>query len=65
MSTDKPLAGIKRRYRKAEGIKRLKRGEDIPIALLVSKVTLRKRLDIEGLVKNRIPALLATIQNAL
>ena len=62
---DKPLAGIKRRYRKAEGIKRLKRGEDIPIALLVSKVTLRKRLDIEGLVKNRIPALLATIQNAL
>ena len=62
---DKPLAGIKRRYRKAEGIKRLKRGADIPIAVLVSKVTLRKRLDVEGVVRNRIPALLATIQNSL
>ena len=32
---DRPLAGFKRRYRKAEGIKRLKRGADIPIAVLV------------------------------
>jgi hypothetical protein len=27
---DRPLSGFKRRYRKAEGIKRLKRGADIP-----------------------------------
>ena len=59
---DKPLAGIKRRYRKAEGIKRLKRGADIPIAVLVSKVTLRKRLDIEGLVRGRMPKVLDGIQ---
>jgi hypothetical protein len=62
---DRPLAGFKRRYRKAEGIKRLKRGADIPIAVLVSKVTLRKRLDVEGLVRRRIPALLETIQHSL
>ena len=30
---DRPLAGFKRRHRKAEGIKRLKRGADIPIAI--------------------------------
>ncbi len=62
---DRPLAGFKRRYRKAEGIKRLKRGADIPIAVLVSKVTLRKQLDVEGLVRRRIPALLETIQRSL
>jgi hypothetical protein len=54
---DRPLAGFKRRYRKAEGIKRLKRGADIPIAVLVSRVTLRKRLDVEGVVRARVPAL--------
>jgi hypothetical protein len=31
---DRPLSGFKRRYRKAEGIKRLKRGADVPIAVL-------------------------------
>ena len=58
---DKPLAGFKRRYRKAEGISRLKRGADIPIAVLVSKVTLRKRLEVEGLVVRRLPALCEAI----
>ena len=61
---DKPMAGMKRRYRKAEGIKRLKRGADIPIAVLVSKVTLRKRLDIEGLVRDRIPLIVEAIQKS-
>jgi hypothetical protein len=54
---DKPLAGFKRRYRKAEGISRLRRGADIPIAVLVSRVTLRKRLDVEGLVTSRLTRL--------
>lgn len=54
---DKPLAGFKRRHRKAEGIKRLKRGADIPIAILVSRVTLPKRLDVEGVVRGRLPNL--------
>ena len=61
---DKPMAGMKRRYRKAEGIKRLKRGADIPIAVLVSKVTLRKRLDIKGLVRDRIPLIVEAIQKS-
>jgi hypothetical protein len=62
---DRPLAGFKRRYRKAEGIKRLKRGADIPIAVLVSKVTLRKRLDVEGVVRQRIPALRTAIEKEI
>jgi hypothetical protein len=62
---DRPLAGFKRRYRKAEGIKRLKRGADIPIAVLVSKVVLRKRLDVEGVVRRRIPMLSAAIEKEI
>jgi hypothetical protein len=58
---DKPLAGFKRRYRKAEGISRLKRGADIPIAVLVSKVTLRKRLEVEGVVRSRLPRICEAI----
>ena len=37
--------GFKRRYRKAEGIKRLARGADVPIAVLVPRVQLKKRLE--------------------
>jgi hypothetical protein len=62
---DRPLAGFKRRYRKAEGIKRLKRGADIPIAILVRQVTLRKRLNVKGVVRQRIPALERAIQRFL
>ena len=59
---DRPLAGFKRRHRKAEGIKRLRRGADIPIAVLVPRVMLKKRLDIERLVVRRIPRLAAEIE---
>lgn len=59
---DRPLAGFKRRYRKAEGIKRLKRGADIPIAVLVNKVVLKKRLNIEYLVAQHIPQLSVAIE---
>ncbi len=62
---DRPLSGFKRRYRKADGIKRLKRGADIPIAVLVSKVTLRKRLNIIKLVQERIPRLAQGIEKQL
>ena len=62
---DRPLAGFKRRYRKAEGIKRLKRGADIPIAVLVPKVALKKRLDVERLVAGRIPRLSAAIEKQI
>ena len=62
---DRPLAGFKRRYRKAQGIKRLKRGADIPIAVLVPRVMLKKRLDIERLVVRRIPRLAASIEQQI
>jgi len=61
----RPLAGFKRRYRKAEGIERLKRGADIPIAILVSKVTLPKRLDVLGLVVSRLPKICASIESEI
>ena len=62
---DRPLAGFKRRYRKAEGIKRLKRGADIPIAVLVPRVMLKKKLDIERLVVRRIPRLAAAVEKQI
>jgi hypothetical protein len=58
---DRALSGFKRRYRQASGVARLRRGADIPIAVLVPKVTLRKRLDIERLVFARIPRIAAAI----
>jgi hypothetical protein len=62
---DRPLSGFKRRYRKAEGVKRLKRGADIPIAVLVPKVVLKKRLDVERLVAGRIPRLAAAVEKQI
>ena len=62
---DRPLSGFKRRYRKAEGIQRLKRGADVPIAVLVPKVVLKQRLAIERLVAGRIPRLSAAIEQQI
>ncbi len=62
---DRPLAGFKRRYRKAHGIAKLKRGADIPIAVLVPRVTLKKRLDVEQLTRRRLPQLAAAIRRQL
>lgn len=62
---DRPLAGFKRRYRKAEGVKRIKRGADVPIAVLVPRVVLKKRLDIRRLVASRVPHLAAAIEVGL
>lgn len=62
---DRPLAKFKRGYRKAEGIKRLKRGADIPIAVLVTRVTLPKRLDVEGVVRGRLPGLVAATEREI
>lgn len=62
---DRPLSGFKRRYRKAEGIKKLKRGTDVPIAVLVPRVQLKRRLNIERIVAGRIPRLSAAIEREL
>lgn len=61
----KSLNLFKRRFRKSSGIKRLKRGTEIPIAVLVRRVTIAKRLDVEGVVRDRIPALRAAIEKNL
>jgi len=55
--SDPLLRGVKRRYRKAEGIKRLKRGVDVPIAVLVNRVTVKRRLRVEQIVMGRVPAI--------
>jgi hypothetical protein len=62
---DRPLSGFKHRYRKAEGVKRIKRGADIPIAVLVPKVVLKKRLNVERLVAGRIPRLSAAVEREI
>ena len=62
---DRPLAAFKRRYREAEGIPRLKRGADIPIAVLVPKVVLRKRLDVARLVAGLVPRLVGAVEESI
>lgn len=62
---DYTLGGFKRRYRQAAGIQRLKRGADIPIAVLVPKVVLKRRLDVERMVAGRIPRLSAAIEKQI
>ena len=62
---DRPLSGFKRRYRKASGSGRLKRGADVPIAVLVSRVTIKRRLDVIGVIQGRIPELGTAIERQL
>ena len=62
---DRSLAGFKRRYRQAEGVKRIKRGADIPIAVLLPRVVLKKRLNVERLVQGRIPSLAMAIEKQI
>ena len=63
--SDRSLGGFKRSYRKREGIKRLKRGQDIPIAVIVRSVRIKKRTDIKGIVAQRVPAIGARIIRTL
>lgn len=44
---------------------RIKRGADLPIAVLVPLVVLKKRLDIERLVAGRIPRLAVAVEDQL
>lgn len=63
--TRSALSGFKRRYRKAEGVKRLKRGAAIPIAVLVPKVQLKRRLKVEYLVAGRVPRVAAAVERSI
>lgn len=61
----KPLARFKRAERGRTGQKRLQRGQEIPIAVLVKRVSLRPRYDLPGIVKAGLPALANALQTEL
>ena len=58
-----------RRFKRAErgrtGAKSIKRGQEIPIAVLVPSVTLRGRFDLPGLVRSQLPKLSTAILQQL
>jgi hypothetical protein len=58
-----------RRFKRAErgrtGAKSIKRGQEIPIAVLMSSVTLRGRLDLSGIVRSQLPKLTTSILQQL
>jgi hypothetical protein len=62
-------AGVLRRFKRAErartGAKSIKRGQEIPIAVLVPSVQIKRRLDLEGTVRRRLPELAQAIQGEL
>ena len=58
-----------RRFKRAErgrtGAKSIKRGQEIPIAVLVRRVSLRKRFDLARSVRGDLPRLTAAIRKAM
>ena len=60
-----PLARFKRAERARTGAKQIKRGQEIPIAVLVKSVALKRRLDLAGSVQRTLPRLAGAIQNEL
>ena len=58
-----------RRFKRAErirtGAKSIKRGTEIPIAVLVPNVTLKRRFDLEGVVRGQLPVLARAIEQRL
>ena len=62
---DRELARFKRAERGRTGVKRLQRGQEIPVAVLVRSVSLKKRLDLEGTVRRNLPRIAEAIRTAL
>ena len=60
-----PLARFKRAERARTGAKQIKRGQEIPVAVLVRSVALKRRLDLAGSVRRTLPRLAGAIQNEL
>lgn len=60
-----PLARFRRAERERTGVKRIRRGQEIPIAVLVRRVTLRKRFDLARSVRVDLPRLTAAIRKAM
>ena len=62
---DRALARFKRGERLRTGQKRLRRGQEIPVAVLVDSVRLRKRFDLESHVRRKLPRLARIIQREI
>jgi len=56
---------FKRAERARTGAKQIKRGQEIPIAVLVKSVSLKRRLDLTGAVQRSLPRLASAIQKEL
>jgi hypothetical protein len=59
------LGRFKRAERERRGVKRLQRGQEIPIAVLVRRVDLKRRLDLAAGVQRVLPGLARAIQREL
>jgi hypothetical protein len=58
----RPFAKFRRAERERLGGGRIKRGQDIPIAVVVSQVSIRKRIDMAKIVKAGLPTLARRIE---
>jgi hypothetical protein len=61
----RPLARFRRAERERTGARRVGRGQEIPIAVLVRRVSLRKRFDLARSVRVDLPRLTAAIRKAM
>ncbi len=59
------LTRFKRAERARSGAKQIRRGQEVPIAVLVKTVTLKRRLDLAGAVRRSLPRLASAIQKEL
>ncbi|MFN3296632.1 DUF6441 family protein, partial [Caldimonas sp.] len=59
------LGRFKRAERERSGVKRLQRGQEIPIAVLVRRVDLKRRFDLAAGVQGALPALAQAIEREL
>lgn len=59
------LTRFKRAERQRTGAKSIKRGQEIPIAVLVPRVTLKRRFDFDGTVRRAMPQLAQFINRYL
>lgn len=60
-----PLARFRRAERERTGARRVRRGQEIPVAVLVRRVSLRKRFDLARSVRGDLPRLAAAIRKAM
>ena len=59
------LTRFKRAERSRTGAKSIKRGTEIPIAVLVPAVSMKRRFDLEGTVRGQMPILARAIEKQL